>query len=178
MGRERQKYWIRQQEVLLPVWRAMLSRDEDESRRIERLQDHQVGTRRHQTTQYYLRDHERSSKAPAKHVRYGECRQVPLHLMVEYPRHQWRLPNFFDLQVTVLGTFGWKLPNHMLLVKQKLIGVWVQEPKYEFYSEQKRSEKAVVEEYLTCLMLSRADNGRYLRLNNNIENIMLLGSDN
>ena len=76
-----------------------------------------------------------------------------------------------------METFGGKLPNQLLLFKQKLIEEGVSDPNYAPDSERKIAEKAVLEEYLACLMLSGADNGRYLILKINMDNIMLLGSD-
>ena len=89
----------------------------------------------------------------------------------EYLKH-------FDSKVTILETFGGELPNHPLLAKKNLIEAGVNNPNYASESEQKRAEKASVEDYLACLMPIGADNGRYQSLKNNLENSMLLGSDN
>ena len=52
----------------------------------------------------------------------------------------------FDSQVTVLETFGVELPKHLLLVKLKPIKAVVLDTKNVSDPEQKRAEKAVVEE--------------------------------
>ena len=64
------------------------------------------------------------------------------------------------MQVAVLETFGGELPKHSLLVKKNLIEAGVCEPNYASDLERKRADNVVVEEYLACLMLSGADNGR------------------
>ena len=56
----------------------MLSRDEEASRRIERLQYHQFGKRQYQNTQYYSRDNMGGPTAPIEHVAHDEGILVPL----------------------------------------------------------------------------------------------------
>ena len=77
-----------------------------------------------------------------------------------------------------METFGGELPKHPLLVKQNLFEAGLIGPNYALNLYQNRLEKALVEGYLACLVLSGADNGRYLSLKNKLENSMLLGSDN
>ena len=76
-----------------------------------------------------------------------------------------------------METFGGELPKHPLLVKQNLFEAGLIGPNYALNLYQNRLEKALVEGYLACLVLSGADNGRYLILKINMDNIMLLGSD-